>query len=794
MTEAWKEDAPGFGPEAQKVEQQWDTKVLNNSIAENGPDGKGCTHGKVASIADLPSVAAYLKRVGAEVTSMFRAKVWDHSGQYPNALAKIIFERDGAIKPIAWSGDLADIAPTDAESAAIAAEITGAKFLEPVPLHHLNDLNRAMREAEQANDGRPWPKYLFEFRDPSGKRILMVQTRKDIGTEKKIYQEWTHWESIGWQLQAPDALPLWGLEQLREHSTVFIHEGAGAAARCRWMAEGRTEEARKARAAHPWGASLSGAAHVGWVGGALSPWRTDWAALGKAGVQRAYIVADNDDAGRDAVKPIARALAEVGVPAVHWVRFDDTFPVKFDLANDMPAGARSLREYTRPATWATREIPQLPAQGRGRPPAPQFALRPEFAAQWAVVNTEGKPLFVERETGRKFSEESFNSRVRPFSDVRTTADLLKKEVGAFDGVAYRPGDPRCEISEGAANMLNVWRKPVLVGDESGDPSPWLEYLAHLIPGETDRHHVCRWLATLIARPDIRMGYGLLLFSRMQGTGKSTMGVVLRRLLGEENVAFPQERDVVGSDQNDWVAEKALVFVHEIYAGGSWKAYNSLKTYVTDSEVRVNKKFVPQYTVENWAHFILCSNHSRALSINKMDRRWLVPEVTEKRRDGRLWMEFHQWLAGDGPAIIRRWAREFVAEHRPVEPHHEPPVTDRKRKLAEDSMKEWEKALRDLAEAAHELASKEGKPVALMDKAVLGWVTQTWSNEKGVSMASCFDHLVEAGMHEAPRTNVEGRGGNKRGFVVTCPELAAEFNAQKARDHMRAPGDVLPPDF
>jgi hypothetical protein len=83
--------------------------------------------------------------------------------------------------------------------------------------------------------------------------------------------------------------------------------------------------------------------------------------------------------------------------------------------------------------------------------------------------------------------------------------------------------------------------------------------------------VLKWCATLIARPSIRMGYGLLLISEQQGIGKTTLGAhILAPLVGLHNTSFPGENDIT-SAFNEWVAHKRLAVISEIYSGSSWRA-------------------------------------------------------------------------------------------------------------------------------------------------------------------------------------------------------------------------------
>lgn len=781
----WQENTPGAGPganadEAEKAQERSmpETSIAPEHAQEKGyftaePEKPSAPEGKTASVDELPAVRNYLNRIGARCTSMFRAAITEQAGKYKNELAQIRFAKDGKVTVRQFSEALEDVEPTESEEAAIKVAITQASFIGIKTLNRVIDLPPMMLEAEQKDADRPWPKYFHVFRDAAGK-IVMVQTRHDMppsDEREKFYLEWTYWDDNQWRCQRPESLPLWGLEQLRNHSTVFLHEGAKTAAYCAWLTSDR-RDAVEARAAHPWGEELMGAAHLGWVGGAPSPHLTDWAALAKAGVTRVYIAPDRDKFGERAVQQISRHLAGVNT-RVTRIDYGDRFPETFDLADDLPArfieGGKytgpSLRDMMFPATWATRKV-------QGEKGRPSYALRDEFAEDWAVITGEGNPIFVPRQgPPRKMGESAFNSSVRPFSDVDNTKRLLEKVLASqFGELAYRPGEPRQKIVEGGVKKLNMWRGPKLRGNKDGDASPWESYLGHLIPDQTDRANVKRWLATLIARPGTRMEYGMLLFSGTQGTGKSTLGTVLKKVLGHWNVSEPGENDVVKSDNNDWLAEKQLVFVNEIYAGHGWAAYNKLKTYVTDPVVHINKKYVPQYSIENWAHFILCSNESRALSVSAGDRRFFVPEVTEKLRDPHEWVKLHLWLAGDGPAIIARWAADYVREHGPVKPGERPPMNARKTKLINESLTEQKRLLNDLAEAAFTLAEERGQPVALIDGVVQAWLCQMLPDDKKLELRVIREELCAAGMFETDRIKVGGRRGQNRQLCVTDAAL------------------------
>jgi hypothetical protein len=715
----------------------------------------------VSDLSELQAVAVYLRRIGADVRSMRVAAVREREGRYLRDRAVIRLSPDGNVAVAPAEGEnAADFEPSDTERHAIKMEAADAKW----PVVNMivgrglpGDVPEALKSAA--------PDDLFEFRTPPTKdaphgRLIMVQQRQERDGGK-VYVPWTYWDDNKWrQMEPEDDLPLWGIDQLKDHDTVFIHEGAKAARAMRRMVEALTPDMAKKLAAHPWGRQLQHAAHIGWIGGALSPHRTDWSALAKAGVKRVVIVADNDSPGKAAVPKISKLQRSYPI-TIEVVRFDDRFPQGFDLANDFPkhmwkgGGGVPLRytgpafaDCVTPATYATRLGATPAVIGRGRPLAPPVFLRAEFIAQWVMVIVGGKTLFVDRyNPTRLWSEDEFNTLMRPFSDAPRLSDLFKKEgyEATASALAYEPGEVSRIITQSGERAVNLYL-PSRILSVPGDPSPFLHYLEHLIPDKKDRWEVMRWIATLIALPGIRMRYGLLLASSLQGVGKTTLCEILRRLVGEHNCSAPSAKDVVESQFNGWIVRKRLAFVNEIYEGSAWNAYNKIKSFVSDDTLLANEKFVPGYSISNKAHFVLCSNATVALKVEASDRRFLIPAVAEKAQPPEFWARLHDWLEGGGYGIIRHWAETFVAKDDPshrVGPAEVAPMTARKGQLIEDSRMPEERMVIDLAAAARERASETGEPVVLVDFDVGAWLAQI--ARRPVALHTIRDWLKAGGL-------------------------------------------------
>ncbi len=660
--------------------------------------------GIVRSLTDIPAARGYLARIGAEPRSLKTAVVKEIHGSYWRDIAVIRFKKDGSVTaPDEYS-------PTPAEQAALTTEFANVRFPELKPLPRAMNLPKELEQAD--------PDDVFEFRNADG-NIVMLQLRKQVKGEKS-YIPYTYWDDDQWRKMEPEGpLPLWGIEQLKQHTTVFIHEGAKAARAMRRMVEAQTDEQKQKLMGHPWGEELQAAAHIGWIGGALSPHRTDWSVLLKEGVKRAYIVSDNDAPGVAAVSSIAYHLK---VPTFH-IQFTNEWPASFDMADSWPQhmfkeleGTQhyigpSFKSCLHPATWATDLVPNP----KGKP---SIALRETFKDMWAYA--EEADLFVCIEMPDIVrNEQIMNNMLSAFSHTNAVSKLLLRSYrGRSVRLAYRPNEKGKMVTDKTTSAINL-HTPTHIKSKKGNPKPFLDFIDYMFPNPKERKEVLRWCATLIARPDLRMEYGLLLVSETQGVGKTTLGSsILAPLVGPQNVSYPTELTITQSDFNDWSANKRLVIVNEIYSGHSWKAYNRLKSIITDTQVEVNQKYQRRYTIENWCHIFACSNSLRALRMEEDDRRWFYPEVTEVRWPRERFEALHNWLKGGGLSIIKYWAEHMPSElGRYVMPGDRAPMTLRKKDLIAESRTEAQSEVADLAEAINHL----DELIAITMKDLVAWV-------------------------------------------------------------------------
>jgi len=624
-------------------------------------------------------VLEYFRRVGAEVVNFRRALIKIHKGHYYIERAIIRINSDGSV-----TCSMKEYAPTEEEAAAMKAALEECEFPRSVEAKP-----QQLPELERMVTGKEGHEALFTFYNRETGGIIMCQERRIIEGQKR-YIAWTFFSDGEWMPLEPDGeLPFWKptAEQLKylplgmvKGNKIMVHEGAKAAEYVtRKLCEGNWD--------HPWCHELSEYEHWGMIGGALAPHRTNYGELHAVAPAQVVYVCDNDKPGESALQKVSQHWGK----SLKGLAVGKAFPGTWDLADPVPETLYTrhgryvgplMGSLLTPATWATEVVP--PPGGKGRSVT---KILSDFAEEW--MHCVKPEVFVHADwPNRILSASEFNNDVAPFSHVDDTARLLKKYFSSkATTLKYVPGEEPGIYSGGAeGRYINTYIGPT-IRPEKGDETPWHDFMSGLIPDEAERHEVYRWVATLIGRPAVKMLYGVLLISEMQGIGKGTLGEkILAPLVGELNVSYPSEQEIVESGFNGWLAHKRLAVVHEIYAGHSSKAYDKMKSVITDRYTEVNKKFQATYQIENWVHVLACSNSMRALKISMDDRRWYVPRLSEEKRPAAYWDKFNTWLQFEGGlGIILNWAQEFVKEPgNAVERGASAPASAAKRQMVEEA--------------------------------------------------------------------------------------------------------------
>ena len=580
--------------------------------------------------------------------------------------------------------------PSDEEKAAIEAELPTLGLPASIVASdaEFKDLKTSLRDwvRETEKGSGKWvttAKLIaaHPIRGMSRSEIVTVQVRYENASDGKKFFQWrTLFDVKGertWRSMEPDLdhLPFWKPEKSRDKASIMVHEGVGKAAEIDDLVN--NPERREELELHPWAEDLRDYEHWGAVTGARMMHRCDYSELRAAGVIGELVyVCDNDHNGKQA----ARAFSQYWGKRLGAVMFDNGFNEGWDLADKVPAWvaekSKKLRDFIRPATWAT--VSYLgPKQGA------YFKLTDAFEREWFHIVVP--PAFVHRERPSKlYDAQQTDHCCADFAHDGARVSKLIEKIAATkaETVVYEPGlRSGFHNNPNGENTFNIHCAPHFVRfKKAPDASPFVNLIDILFQIELEREIVSRWLATLIARPGLKMHFGQLWISRVQGVGKTTLADLMEGVLGPDNVTHPNESAIVNSQFTGW-QKGQLISVQEIYSGRNAKAYTVLKELITDKRLRINEKNIKEYHIDNKANIIACSNSLNALLLDNTDRRWFVPKVTDVKQPHEHWKRLRHWADyEDGYHKIWHWAHRYLETHSQIEPGMEAPLTVTKREV------------------------------------------------------------------------------------------------------------------
>ena len=203
----------------------------------------------------------------------------------------------------------------------------------------------------------------------------------------------------------------------------------------------------------------------------------------------------------------------------------------------------------------------------------------------------------------------------------------------YDAVAFRP-----ELTQAAAaagGIYNLWKGYSVARNPDGDCSLYIE---HVFENICNRDHeffdfVIGWAAHLIQRPDKRLGVGLVLMSKAEGTGKNVFAEALGRLLGNAYRLATQARQITGNFNKD-LEHTLLLHAAEAVWAANRSDEGIFKSLVTDATIPIERKGGERYQAKNYLHFIVSSNEDFVVPVSATGRRWAVFKVSEAHMQDR----------------------------------------------------------------------------------------------------------------------------------------------------------------
>jgi hypothetical protein len=265
--------------------------------------------------------------------------------------------------------------------------------------------------------------------------------------------------------------------------------------------------------------------------------------------------------------------------------------------------------------------------------------------------------------GYTFVMDALNDRTS-----RNAWEAFTENQGIFfprvHNLCFRPERTPGEIlHEEGRDLINIYT-PIETPATPGDPAPFLDHLARILPEARDREILIAYLAALVQFPGVKFQWAPLI-QGMEGNGKSLIIRAMAEAIGHRYTHLPNAADI-HNKFNAWIEGRLFIGVEEVYTQERQEALESLKPLITNDRVEVQGKGLDQRTGDNRANFILCSNHKDAIRKTATDRRYCVFYTAQQRAGdlerhgltGAYFPRLYAWLKGGGFAIVTHYLRTY----------------------------------------------------------------------------------------------------------------------------------------
>jgi len=220
-----------------------------------------------------------------------------------------------------------------------------------------------------------------------------------------------------------------------------------------------------------------------------------------------------------------------------------------------------------------------------------------------------------------------------------------------DKLSYMPGQERFFEEEGLI-YLNQW-KGWGVKPSKGTVKPWLDLIDFLFAGAEKgaKEWFLDWCAYPIQFPGTKLFSAVIVHGRFTGTGKTLAGYTLARIYGQNFIKI-KSKDLYDTW---WAENRQFVLGDEISGSDKRAEADMMKAMITQEEVNINIKYIPQFSIPDCVNYYLTSNHADALFLEDEDRRFFVHEVQGAPLDEEFYKAYDKWLKKDGGAgYLMQW--------------------------------------------------------------------------------------------------------------------------------------------
>lgn len=303
---------------------------------------------------------------------------------------------------------------------------------------------------------------------------------------------------------------------------------------------------------------------------------------------------------------------------------------------------------------------------------------PHWCKNWVYASDYEK--FVNVVTKKEKSKFSFDAAYTRYlqeaNGIASDVALNTYKIKNVDATMYAPPEGLFIQHEGKT-YLNTYRDDLIpeIPETLTEQQQWgvdvfrRHVMEHLLADKRDAELFMSWLASQVQNVGRKIGWACVL-QGTQGDGKSTIGYIMRHVMGTTNVRIIGNKAIQG-DFADWVTGYALGVIEEVSITGkkSHELINDLKQYITNDIVDLHKKFRDAESVLHFSNYLFLTNEEFGIPVDESDRRFFILNSRwQNRQDLEAFIKDNPKYYGDlyyvrtNPVIFAGAIRKFLLEY------------------------------------------------------------------------------------------------------------------------------------
>lgn len=223
-----------------------------------------------------------------------------------------------------------------------------------------------------------------------------------------------------------------------------------------------------------------------------------------------------------------------------------------------------------------------------------------------------------------------------------------------DSTCFRVGLPTgAIIREGGLSLANSYL-PIDIPRKAGNPNPFIDHLRRLLPDSRDQSILLAYMAAVVQHKGTKFKWCPLI-QGIQGNGKTLFSECVQYAVGRRYSHMPKASEIA-EKFNGWLFDKFFIGVEDIYvAERKREVIEVLKPMITSEWHPFRGMQKTEVMRDNFANFIMNSNHKDAVRKERGDRRFCIfytaqQDLDDLKRDGltdTYFKELYDWLRGRG---------------------------------------------------------------------------------------------------------------------------------------------------